>query len=92
MYFVYILYSLKDNKLYKGSTSDIAKRLRRHNDGGNASTAYRKPFVIIHLELFEDKSLALKRENYLKTPEGGSKLKSYLKEKLILNEAGILNL
>jgi len=71
MHSVYVLYSLKDHKLYKGSTSDIAKRLIRHNSGGNASTAHRKPFVLVHLESFPDKSTALKRENYLKSPEGG---------------------
>ena len=62
MYFVYVLYSLKDNKLYKGSTSDVSKRLLRHNSGGNRSTAHRKPFVLVHIEIFPDKSSALERE------------------------------
>ncbi|RLD38759.1 MAG: hypothetical protein DRI89_14095 [Bacteroidetes bacterium] len=49
MYFVYVLYSLKDHKLYKGYTSNIEKRLLKHNSGGNKSTAHRKPFVIVHV-------------------------------------------
>jgi len=65
MYAVYVLYSLKDNKLYKGSTSNVQKRFLRHNSGGNKSTAHRKPFVLIHIEQFEDKSSALRRESYL---------------------------
>ncbi len=86
MNFIYVLYSLKDHKLYKGSTSDISKRILRHNSGGNASTANRKPFVLVHLETFIDKTTALKRENYLKSPEGGFKLKEFLRNQNILDE------
>ena len=86
MHFVYVLYSLKDNRLYKGYTSNIQKRLLRHNSGGSNSTAKRKPFVLVHIEQFENKSDALKREIYLKTLEGGSRLIDYLKSKNILNE------
>ena len=91
MYFVYVLYSLNDNKLYKGYTSNIEKRLLKHNSGGNKSTAHRKPFVIVHVEQFEDKSVALKRERYLKNVEGGAKLKLYLIKMKVLNESGKLN-
>ena len=91
MYFVYVLYSLKDHKLYKGYTSNIEKRLLKHNSGGNKSTAHRKPFVIVHIEQFEDKSVALKREKYLKNVEGGAKLKHYLIKMKVLNESGRLN-
>jgi putative endonuclease len=86
MHFVYVLYSLKDHRLYKGSTSEISKRMLRHNSGGNSSTANRKPFVLVHLETFEDKSSALKREIYLKSAEGNFKLKEFLRKQKILNE------
>ena len=91
MHFVYVLYSLKDHKLYKGATSNLQKRIIRHNSGGSKSTAHRKPFVLVHVEQFEDKSMALKRELYLKTLEGGSKLIEFLKKQKILNENGMLN-
>ena len=90
MYFVYVLYSLRDHKLYKGATSHIGKRLLRHNSGGNASTARRKPFVLVHLEQFEDKSNALKRELFLKSKEGHVKLKNFLMKQAILTEDGLL--
>jgi len=86
MHFVYVLYSLKDNRLYKGYTSNIQNRLLRHNSGGSTSTAKRKPFVLIHIEQFENKSVALKRELFLKTLKGGSELISFLKSKNILDE------
>ncbi len=91
MYFVYVLYSLKDNKLYKGFTSNIQKRLLRHNSGGSTSTAKRKPFVLVHVEQFENKSNALKRELFLKTPEGGKKLKDFLMKQNILDKEGKIN-
>jgi putative endonuclease len=91
MYFVYVLYSLKDLKLYKGSTSNIQKRILRHNSGGNKSTSHRKPFVLVHVEQFEDKSEALKRELFLKTLDGGSNLIEFLKSQNILSENGLLN-
>ena len=88
---VILLYSLKDYKLYKGATSNLQKRIIRHNSGGSKSTAHRKPFVLVHVEQFEDKSMALKRELDLKTLEGGSKLIEFLKKQKILNENGMLN-
>ena len=92
MHYVYVLYSLKDHKLYKGSTSDISKRLLRHNRGGNKSTAHRRPFILVHVEIFADRSSALSRESYLKTLEGGSKLKAFLQGQGILEADGRLAL
>jgi putative endonuclease len=57
MHFVYILYSLKDYRLYKGATSNLQKRLIKHNSGGSTSTAKRKPFVLVHVEQFEGRVL-----------------------------------
>jgi putative endonuclease len=91
MHFFYILYSLKDHKLYKGTSSDIAKRFIRHNSGGNKSTAHRKPFALIYLEKFDSKKEALDAERFYKSLEGGSQLKEKLIEKGILNFDGNLN-
>jgi len=37
-YYVYILLSLKDNKLYTGFTMNLKKRLQEHARGGVKST------------------------------------------------------
>lgn len=92
MHFVYVLYSLKDKKLYKGYTNSISKRLLKHNSGGSKSTAKRKPFIIAHIEEFENKKNALIREKYLKTIEGGAKLKTFLQQQNILNANFKLNI
>ena len=38
MYYIYILFSLKTNKYYIGSTDDLARRLKHHNGGSTPST------------------------------------------------------
>jgi len=85
MYYLYVLYSLKDGNLYKGTSSDPAKRFIRHNSGGNKSTANRKPFVLIHLEEFNNKAQALQQERYYKSLEGGTALKQLLVARGILS-------
>jgi putative endonuclease len=91
MYYLYVLYSLKDHKLYKGTTADVARRFIRHNAGGNKSTAHRKPFVLIHTEVFDTKNDALKKERFYKTAQGGAELKSLLIDIGVLNSDGKLN-
>ena len=91
MFFVYVLYSLVDDQLYKGFTNNLSKRLKKHNSGGSKSTCRRKPFVLVHVEQFSEKKEGLQREQYLKILEGGSKLKSYLKAQGILNEDGVID-
>ena len=85
MHFVYVLQSLKDNKLYTGYTSDLKKRLKKHNSGLVKSTKSRRPFKLIYCEASLSKKDALKREIYLKTSWGKRYIKNrsrnYLDEK-----------
>ena len=37
-YYVYLLRSKKDRKIYIGCTSDLQKRLKEHKEGQNYST------------------------------------------------------
>jgi len=78
IYYVYIIQSQKDGKLYKGFTSNVEKRIRAHNQGEVKSTRNRKPFKLIYQEEYESKTEALKREKFLKSLEGGKTLKSKL--------------
>ncbi|HEY9114213.1 MAG TPA: GIY-YIG nuclease family protein [Bacteroidales bacterium] len=92
MHFVYVLFSLKDHKLYKGYTSNLQNRLIKHNTGGSKSTAHRKPFVLVYVEQFESKQEALSREQYFKSLEGGAELYQQLRKLHILDEGNKLNL
>jgi putative endonuclease len=70
MYYVYVLISIKDNKRYFGFTENIERRLFEHNAGLVKSTKNRRPLRIIHVEEFESKADALKREKELKKKKG----------------------
>ena len=66
MYHVYILKGSSNPKYYIGSTSDIRKRFEQHNLGQNTSTKRGKPWKLIYLETYPDKTIAQKRERNLK--------------------------
>jgi putative endonuclease len=71
MYHVYVLRSLKSGKRYVGITSvGLEKRLEAHASGSTAWTRAHKPFELVRVEEFESKSLALKREKFLKSGAG----------------------
>ena len=78
MYFVYVLLSLKDRKLYKGSTSNLVRRIRQHNNGTTESTRRRRPFVLIYCEEYLTKKEAESREMFLKSGKGREELKKML--------------
>lgn len=66
-YFVYILLSEKDNKFYVGCTTDLDQRLHEHNSGKISATKFRRPFVRIYQEEYQDKTQAFNRERFLKS-------------------------
>lgn len=70
MYYVYILQSLKDNKLYVGFTDNIERRLKEHNDGKNFSTKSRTPFKMIFYEALPSIEEATEREKFYKSGRG----------------------
>ncbi|MFH1472812.1 MAG: GIY-YIG nuclease family protein [bacterium] len=66
MNYVYVIKSLKDEELYIGSTTDLKRRLREHNEGKAFSTSFRKPFELIYYEAYKNLEDARKREKALK--------------------------
>ena len=56
-----------DGSLYTGWTTDIDKRLEEHRSGKGARyTRGRGPLTLVHLEVFDTKSEAMKREASIK--------------------------
>lgn len=82
MYYVYVLQSLKDKKLYIGFTSDLKRRSKEHKTGGSDSTKKRLPFRLVFYEAFISKKDAEKREQYFKTTKGKRTLRLMLKDSL----------
>ncbi len=66
MFYMYILKSLKDNKLYIGSTKNIVERLKEHNSGKVESTKLRKPLKLVYFEGYANENEARHREQNLK--------------------------
>ena len=74
-YFVYVLESEIDGRLYKGQTSDVEKRLTEHNSGKTKSTKGYKPWKLVYFEKFETRDEAVLREKFFKTGSGRELLK-----------------
>ena len=79
-YWVYILQNETTGKLYKGQTSDLEKRLERHNTHESGSMRYtykqKGPWRLIHSEEHATRSEAMKREKFLKSGQGREWIKT----------------
>ncbi len=75
MYFVYVLLSLKDRKLYIGYSSDLRSRLLKHTVGKVPSTIWRRPLKLIYTEIYLTVLEARRREKFLKGGAGHEQLK-----------------
>lgn len=79
MYYVYVIRSHIDRKLYSGYTADLRKRLVEHNKGHVESTTRRKPFELIYYEAYLHQQDATTREKFFKTQWGRNYLRKVLK-------------
>jgi putative endonuclease len=71
MHFVYLIKSLKNGKVYVGSTSKSTRlRLAEHNLGSNKWTRANKPFKLVYYESFFCKQDAVRREKFFKSGVG----------------------
>jgi putative endonuclease len=70
MYFAYVIYSVDFDRYYVGISLDVEYRLTEHNKGKTKSTKVFRPWKIIHIEEYESRQLARKREVYLKSAAG----------------------
>ena len=78
-YVTYIIFSPSHNRYYIGSTQNIEKRLKKHNSGGTKSTKPYKPWVLVYMEVFQNKSKACKREFEIKAYKHGEAFKRLLR-------------
>jgi putative endonuclease len=70
-FYVYIIQSVKDGGLYIGHTQDLHNRLEQHNDQHRKTyTSKRGPWNLLHYEEQQTRSLAVRRECFLKSHAG----------------------
>jgi putative endonuclease len=78
MYYVYVLKSGIDKRLYKCITNNLKRRLKEHNSGKHKSTKGYTPWNLVYFEEVSTRIEARKREKYFKSGIG----RDYLKNKL----------
>ena len=66
MHYVYLLRSKKNGSFYIGSTADLQKRFKQHNQGHSSATKTGTPWQLVYYEAFLTKALAQERERKLK--------------------------
>ena len=69
-YFSYVLRSIKNGILYKGSTDDMQKRFETHNAGKTKYSSKHLPWELVLSEEFDTRAEAIKREKWYKTGVG----------------------
>ena len=69
-FYIYVLKSIKDDRLYIGYTNNLVRRIEAHKKGLNFSTKFRLPFKLIYFEGCRNEIDAKRRENYFKTTQG----------------------
>lgn len=87
MYYVYVLKSLRNGKLYKGLTNDLKRRLAEHNSGHSEFTSNNGPWKLLYYECFSNKKDAAEEEAFLKSGKGRERLSYVLKNTLESNQA-----
>lgn len=78
MYYVYILFSKKDKKLYIGYSADLKNRILAHLNGRVGATKNRLPLQLVYYEAFINEKAARKQELFYKTGQGRRILKNRL--------------
>lgn len=79
MYYFYVLKSSSDNKYYYGSTNDLKRRLKQHQNGDVKSTKCRLPLNLIYYEAYLRLDAARARERQVKL---SSSIRSALSKRL----------
>lgn len=78
MYIVYVIKSKVDGRLYVGFTENLERRVKEHNAGKTKSTKGYLPWTLVFQEEVNERSLARKREKYLKSGCGKEFLKKII--------------
>jgi predicted GIY-YIG superfamily endonuclease len=78
VWYVYILRSHQDGRTYIGSTNDLKRRFKEHNDGLVTATKHRIPFILEAYVAVKTEEKARALEKYFKVGSGNAFLKKRL--------------
>ena len=82
MFYFYVLRFRKNEKLYKGFTSDLKRRIAEHQRGDSDFTSRNGEFDLIFYEAYIDEKDAKAAEEYFKSGHGREVLKEKLRNYL----------
>ncbi|MGB9883129.1 MAG: GIY-YIG nuclease family protein [Microgenomates group bacterium] len=88
IFYVYVLFSLKDKHFYIGYTNDLKRRIKQHLSGKTKSLRHRKELKLIYFEGFLNKKDALEKEKFYKSGRGHEVLNKILKNSLLQLNSG----
>lgn len=66
MFYVYLIKSKKNGRVYTGYTTNLRQGFAEHNSGKSPYTKKNRPFVLVYYEAYFSKLDAQKREQSLK--------------------------
>lgn len=78
----YVLESQKTKKWFIGTTTDLRRETREHEEGLVRATRLQRPAKVIYFEAYRHPADAARRERYLKSTKGQQELRDRLKRSL----------
>ena len=79
LYYVYVLYSQRYDKIYIGYTSNLEARLASHNELSKKGWTVRyRPWRLVYKEKYSNKKDAMQREKELKSHRGRDFIRSLI--------------
>ena len=83
MYYAYIIKSRKNHRFYVGSTQNVKKRIKQHEQGQTKILKSQGSFDIVHVEEFATRVEAFRRERQIKSYKGGNAFRKLLTQDLL---------
>ena len=77
LFYVYVLQNL-EHRLYIGFTTDLNKRVQRHQENRSGWTKEKGPWELVYIETYVSRKEALRRERQLKNGKANQELRKKL--------------
>ncbi len=80
MWHMYVMRNDTNGRFYVGSTSNIDRRIKEHNESKRRSVTHFGKYYLVYKEDFLTRREAFQREKQVKSYKGGNAFKKLLRE------------